>query len=575
MKNTNNMLNLVKQSKKITDKNVELLFSSKINDITKYDKPFTEYFLKKVDPYVIDFSVVPIDNKKGYYVPNLKINNKSDLILLIPSLDTNTFDEIHDNIQTILEELNFDVCYIYSFDLKEIKRGEYLLKLSDQFSFHDIDIKYYKIVSINVIEINNIKNKRKRSQNNAIVENKKPNGGMISPSALWNYSHGDVLLSLLDIYTKNKNYNKVPTNLRHHVENKKEDTFLKRIFNLGNEFENYIKTIFEKKYEITQITDKAYLAHDVNLYNETINAMKKGCPIIYQGVLHNYENNTIGCCDFIIRSDYVNRILNGHILNEYEQQKGCCFNTQWHYIAIDVKFHNLVSAYSKKYHKHLTNDTGLIYPKLQLCLYTQALGYTQKFTPSKAIVIGKNNKLNNWDFGIVDFNNELNKKYLNKLSEGVEIIRNLRQNWQNIELLPQPSFDYLRPNMKSKYDCGSFKKTYANILCDPTLLYYVGPKQRDLALKHNITSYKDPKLTCSLMNINPLTKTGKRINNILFVNKQNGFCQIPNCLENNLGDWRNETKYFDVYIDFEFFNNPFSTQFFEKNKVAEFNDLIF
>ena len=37
--------------------------------------------------------------------------------------------------------------------------------------------------------------------------------------------------------------------------------------------------------------------------------MRQGVPLIYHGVLHNKDNNTFGIPDIIIRSDYINEIV--------------------------------------------------------------------------------------------------------------------------------------------------------------------------------------------------------------------------------------------------------------------------
>ena len=39
-------------------------------------------------------------------------------------------------------------------------------------------------------------------------------------------------------------------------------------------------------------------------------AMKKGIPIICQAVLYNFEDKTYGLPDILIRSDYINKLVN-------------------------------------------------------------------------------------------------------------------------------------------------------------------------------------------------------------------------------------------------------------------------
>ena len=46
--------------------------------------------------------------------------------------------------------------------------------------------------------------------------------------------------------------------------------------------------------------------------------MNRGTPIIYQAVLYNYKHKVFGSADLIIRSDWLNKLVNTKVLDESE-----------------------------------------------------------------------------------------------------------------------------------------------------------------------------------------------------------------------------------------------------------------
>jgi hypothetical protein len=557
-------------------------YSKNILEIRNFDEKFTEYYKLNCDSSIETFSGVKLNDKR-LFVPNLKLS-LTGLVLLIPQIDDNLILELENRIKTIMNTHQIESCSIVTFILNKLTRNMYIKTIPHKFTvIHNNNIEYYQVDNILTKEINGNKKrksdqghenkKRKSDQGHENIQNNKLDERFISPSSLRNFCYNDVLLDYFDMTYKKG----IPSNELTKLPKKKntDNVFLSKIFQHGNDFETYIVNELKKEFNVVTITTDARLSRDVIFFDKTKEEMSKGSPIIYQGVLHNYENNTFGCCDLLIRSDFVNKVFKCQIFDTDEQIIGSIFNSNYHYIACDVKFQNLTNKYSARYPKYLLNDVGIKYPKLQLCLYSQALGYIQNYYPTKALVIGKNNQRQTWDFGIVDFNNDLSIDYPNKLKDGIKTIQKLRQTFTDIKLLPQPSLDCLRPNMSSKNDggYGSLKKQYALKIFDPTLIYYIGPKERDMALQHGITSYLDPRLNSSIIGKKG-TKVGARIDNILTVNRSDNFKMIPNEL-NNFNDWRNYDDYFYVYIDFEYFNNVFSKQVFESNNMPIFNDLIF
>lgn len=61
--------------------------------------------------------------------------------------------------------------------------------------------------------------------------------------------------------------------------------------------------------------------------------IKKGIPIIYQGVLHDQKNKVYGLPDLIVRGDFINKIFNAEI-DVYTDKKSI---NNYPYYIIDIK----------------------------------------------------------------------------------------------------------------------------------------------------------------------------------------------------------------------------------------------
>ena len=81
--------------------------------------------------------------------------------------------------------------------------------------------------------------------------------------------------------------------------------------NQGNMFESKVYQFLKKNHQTVQVAEP-YQARSVEKFKETIGFMKNGIEIIYQGVLHDYENNIYGCPDLMVRSDRINDIFNNN-----------------------------------------------------------------------------------------------------------------------------------------------------------------------------------------------------------------------------------------------------------------------
>ena len=142
----------------------------------------------------------------------------------------------------------------------------------------------------------------------------------VSGSSVRNYFLNDPLLDWLNLYNKNN----------------VDDPFTNYIMEQGNIFELEIYNKLKLKFESIQIA-KSSTDRSIELFDKTVNCMKNGIPIIYQGVLYNYKNNTFGSPDLLIRSDYINRIFNYNvILKEEEKIISPNINKPYYYLVIDI-----------------------------------------------------------------------------------------------------------------------------------------------------------------------------------------------------------------------------------------------
>ena len=90
--------------------------------------------------------------------------------------------------------------------------------------------------------------------------------------------------------------------------------------------------------------------------------MKEGVPIIYQGILHNYNNKTFGAPDLMIRNDYLNKFIGYDLYNDTSPSK--ILDVSWHYVIVDIK-HSVYGKDCKQMMRRKINRIDML--KLSLC----------------------------------------------------------------------------------------------------------------------------------------------------------------------------------------------------------------
>ena len=184
----------------------------------------------------------------------------------------------------------------------------------------------------------------------------------------------------------------------------------------------------------------------IDKYNLTTEKMKDGVPIIYQGLVINFDEKLYGYPDLIVRNDYLDKITN--FRNSFPLKEE---GNGWYYVVVDIKYSNLVFKRNKD---TLVNQGMFSCFKSQLMIYNSCLTKMQNYDPKIAFILGrkwnKDSKSGNNSFdylGKIDIYGE-DSSLLEKTNEAIKWLRKLRKegsSWNENDLI-------LSPNLKCSYD---------------------------------------------------------------------------------------------------------------------------
>lgn len=369
----------------------------------------------------------------------------------------------------------------------------------------------------------------------------------VSATETKNYMLNDPLLDWYNHYA-------VSNNIKQDRIKDKKYNFDEYIMSKGIEFENAIIMNLERRFGPAFIkVANNFEGCSLDKLRETITLMEKGIPIISSGILHNFQNKTYGIPDLIVRSDYLNKIVQSEVLSEEDSRKGCKYNSNWHYRIIDIKFTTLTLGKNNKIRKTGNIDAY----KSQIIIYNKALGNLQEYLPKECYLMGRkikeeNKKYNTFHkLGIITMDNE---DFIEKVDKSIEWIKELQKEgikWQpgvtkKRELLPNM-------NNKKDYPWNEAKKELAHKIGELTLLWNVSIKERNLL--NNMGIYKINDLFCSTEIIKKNSNISHIIDKIVNINKnsENIFNPEKYSLNELNIDENKEIKEF--YVDFETTNN--------------------
>jgi hypothetical protein len=326
-------------------------------------------------------------------------------------------------------------------------------------------------------------------------------------------------------------------------------------FKEGIEFEHKVIKEIKQLYpnDFIEICE-SHQARDKNMCIKTFKAMYDGIPIIYQGVLQNPTNLTLGSCDLLIRSDYINKITNHSY--KIDDVKKTIFPHNLYYIAVDIKNTSLqfnVDGESLR-------KSGIKPFQYQLCVYNDALRFMQEVKTTKSFILGKAWKLektvnkekiyegsNNFldKLGITDFSGR-DAEIVTETDDAVRWYHKLKKSTDYTH--KPPSNINIYPNMSNHQDEGyrHIKQKCAEEIKDITLISYLTADHREQCFRNGVKSWDDPRLSAEFLGMNG--QNGKIVNTILLANRDKtdkiifkGDIIFPLLEKSNL----------EYYIDFE------------------------
>ncbi len=346
---------------------------------------------------------------------------------------------------------------------------------------------------------------------------------------------------------------------------KKNDlNFYNFIQNKGVEFEKNVIALLKSRFNSNFIKiGTQYEVHSTKKYEDTIQAMKDGIPIIYHGILHNIINKTYGIPDLIVRSDWINKIIKEHVLEKEEMFESAknFGNNKYHYVIVEIKYSKL---YIKNNKNNLKDCQTVSAYKSQVGIYTEALNIIQGYYPKCGFLLGRNwtsNKKNGrgcFDkLGVIEFkdkygNNGCDYKYIELNEKAINWIRDLTNNknkWENWEQCKH----LLQCNMSNRYDYPwhCIKKEIAKKTGEITRLWSCGTKERNIAINKNKRKWQE--CDSNILEIKSI-KRKKIVDTILSANSENCIL-VPKKIINNINEWKNKNEYLELYVDFENVND--------------------
>jgi hypothetical protein len=412
---------------------------------------------------------------------------------------------------------------------------------------------------------------------------------MVSASRVRNYMLNDTLVDWLSEYNVNsidadvsKVKSKSTSSFMAFKENDNIDEFTKHIMDQGNAFEKEVVKLISKKIKVVQASE-SFQAREIRNFNYTKKLMNDGVPVIFQAVLHDYEGQTYGCPDLIVRADHLNKLFNQELLsNEELKYKGKKLKGNHYYVVVDIKHSTLHFNVDRT---TLRNKDSVPAYKGQLFIYNQALAKIQGHNPMKAFILGKmwswkdrvgTNFLEN--LGTIDYSN-FDNNYIQQTTDAIQWILRVRNEGHKWKLQPLPSIPELYPNMNNERDgvWHGIKKQLADSINEITSLWMCGVKNRITAHNNMIYSYKDKDCCAELLGFKK-GKVSKTLDQIIEINRRETTQVLPSKISlENIGtkNWRNiHENSLEFYLDFETMNSNLGKVLVEDQNIGYMSDMF-
>ena len=439
-----------------------------------------------------------------------------------------------------------------------------------------------------------MKRKRNDSLNNSNKKRKYLDKKWVAASKTRNAALNDHILDYCKEYNV-KDINDIPNKMkctfepsskyeRKYKESLDAVSYVDLLLINGNNFEEIIIEKIKKKFgnSVKKVCEPIE-SRNLDNYNLTLEMMKEGIPVIYQGVIRCNKLKSFGCVDLLVRSDYINRIVDNVVITRKEQRiKAPICNGNFHYRCIDIK--NTRMHFNSN-EITLRNNSNIKPYKVQLNIYNLGLGEMQGYLPSESYILGngwvKNKVINGFKdsivvnnpfnkLGVIDYDNFDNP--YNKITlDAVNWLHYLNES-ENLEHDP-PNDNRLYPNMCNKMDgyYHKVKKQISEKYDEITSVYQCGVENRNSALINGVKSWRDSKCNSEILGIKG-KKNIEIVNKILNFNRNSLNDININKINHNRGCWRDNKL--NIFVDFETIQSMLNNSS-EKTKIDIDGDFIF
>lgn len=508
----------------------------------------------------------------------------------------NIASSYHDYIQIMLNILNIPRCIIYVYNIvefnnaRDMRRSKICNKDNYGFLITDKNDIYWAIQHISKITITKDKNFNYESINSInkkifsinvdefitprtkkVKKEKFIGNDWVAASKTRNSALNDHCLDYFRAFNIKK-FSDKPKKMRFsfepsskyeriHKEPIDASSFVDFLLISGNDFEDSIIKDLKHKFKSKFVKIcESYESRNMTFFEQTLDHMKKGTPIIHQAVLYNFEHKVFGSADLLVRSDYINKLTNTNLLNENEVNiQAPLLNDNYHYRVIDIKFSKI---HFNSDGKTMRNSSNVKPFKTQIAIYNMALGEMQGYLPDHSYILGNGWILNKTvnkrrieesdknpfdKLGTIDYEKR-DADYYESAMEAVSWIKEINE--RDDFTHDPPNDPRIFPNMCNTYDgfYHGIKKEIAEKYNEITNIWNCGPDNRNNAFNKNIRSWKNPKCNSKTLGVKG-QKTSKMIDNILqFNRKRNKVINIEKIGHNN-NNWRSNDLTF--YVDFE------------------------
>jgi hypothetical protein len=378
----------------------------------------------------------------------------------------------------------------------------------------------------------------------------------VSASRTRNFCEEDPLLDWLDMYGAQHGF----------IRDDEDDAYDWRtdlrlfLFERGRLFEEGVVRLIRDQFEVVPIARGREDVRAAAKAEETLQAMQAGIPIIEQAVLHNPENLTYGAVDLLVRSDVMNQLVPDCVGSDEAQISAPALgHPQWHYRAIDIKFHTL----------HLLRDgraaSSMLPFMVQVWIYNKALSRVQGYLPPAAFLLGRC-WIQGEDRGLGCFERLARVEHSLILKDGrtlseiaadaIEWVRRLRRDGASWQVLPEPSVPELYPHARHDRDqpWRTAKSYLARELAELTLLPAVNAAKRRQAHAFGVKRWDEPGLTSDRLDILPI-RWAEQCEAVLRANRSQADAAVfPERIAHVDDAWRQAAP-LELYVDFETVNN--------------------